>query len=528
MDRFEAPQLQKSSTYHIVAQDDMDMMKEPLVEKPAPLRPTIIRERPMSTASSNSSITLRDMQQTTHCLANMHRRRRRKPLAGDRILKAVRRTPPFFKYGFLAIVSGIPFIVFTVLAYTIWKDKCIGPDKLGITVISFAKYLDIGWATLLVIIALASCMGRFFSWACRKSVETARYENMARVMSFRITMMLWIGAMRLATCRTWQVSMMTDFQDDWVYKLRVTLEFMAIAALLFLVQGIFVQTIAIKYIQGYIGPRSQNAVNELEMLERLNHLVKPRSRSKGMAKIFRKLFTPPKEHLLDAIHKGKSSDQEVRGYASILWTTVAGAETTITMADIHARLLSLKRDPDDAADLFEILDRDGDGVANRQEFEDLIAQTVQQLKSRAVAMEGISIIMKKLEFMFTVVMIVAILFLYRELFSEFKSASTNISRRRILQQRSCNPTRDALGRHGRNRLRLLSTSCGASKFLRLGFRKTFVRCRRSRQCLGPHAGGTEYLPHTHEFRGVGWWKEAAGADQPSEAEYGTVGEFDQE
>lgn len=413
MDRVKSPPLLKSNTYHIIAQDDMDgKFVDDLKDKPA--RRPVVTERPLSCASFSSSTTLQEKRDSTRSLSNRHRRRK-KPLPGDRIHQCIRRVPLFIKGAVVVILSGLPFAIFTGLSFTRFRNDCIGLVELGVTYKDFAMYLDIGWATLLVIVALAEVVSRFFSWLCCRWSVTTKYAPLANTLSFRITLMLWIGAMRLATCRMWPVSMEEGHMKNWVYQLRLILEFLAIAAFIFVVQGTLLQLIAVQYVQGYIGPRSERAMNELETLQKLNELLQPRlldDKARIVPNLVQKLFLPPKNCVFDAIRKGHSSDEEVMGYAAILWTTVAGNKPVLTHLDIFERLVVLRRDPEGAEELFELLDRDGNNIVSKQEFQDLVLQVALQLKNRAAAMQGITRLLGKLEIMFSMVLIGAIIFVY--------------------------------------------------------------------------------------------------------------------
>jgi hypothetical protein len=415
MSRFEASPLRKSSTYHVLAQDDIDTSYNPRAEQSPESSPPMTYSRPTlsSAASYQSSVTLNEKRHSSRSLGEMPRRRR-KPLVGDRFLQSVRRLPLIVKASVVVVVTGTPFGILTGLAFTKYYNQCIGDEGLDIHFNDLALYLDIGWATLMFLIAIAEGVARFFGWLCCLASGTSKYSQLAKTMWFRTTMMLWIGAMRLATCRIWPISMEHGYHANWVFNLRVLLEFLAVAALILLIQGFLVQIIAVQYVQGYIGPRSDNAMNELDILRRLNHLIRKRSMhgSRYIVKILRKIFMERTVDLFDAIRTGHSSDAEVQGFAVILWTTVAGNKSNILMIDIYERLVSLKRDPEGAGELFDLLDRTGEGRVSRVEFEDLVSQTATQLKKRAAAMRGISRLLRKLEIMFTILVCAAILFVY--------------------------------------------------------------------------------------------------------------------
>ena len=160
-------------------------------------------------------------------------------------------------------------------------------------------------------------------------------------------------------------------------------------------------------------------MDELETLQRLNGLLRPRKRHAKRAlflKFLRKIFLPRENDILNEIRQGCGTEEEVIGYAAILWTSVASTRKQITRADICQRLVQLGRDPDIGQDLFLQLDRSGDNVVTRQEFEDLVVLAAAQLKKRAGAMTGITLLLRKLEAILCILVFGLIMFIYSECF----------------------------------------------------------------------------------------------------------------
>jgi hypothetical protein len=422
----DTPMLVETKTYSAVVQEDAEEDSSPSVASTSSSPRRNTNQRPDS-FSSTASTTVYDKRLSSASL-NTLGRRHRKPLAGDRFLKIISRTPLILKIFFLIVLTGLPFGAFTGLAYTTFANSLIGEHELHVTYKDLSIFLDTGWAAFLIILALAECCGRFFSWVSHSSVRTAKYAPLADTMWFRLTMIAWIGVMHQAACMIWPIAMEDGHVRNWVFQLRLVLEFLTAAAGIFLVQGILLQLIAVQYVQGYIGPRSQRAVDELETLRRLNDLLVPRrtrDKSKFIAKLLRKIFLPPKSDVFDQIREGRCGVEEVSGYAAVLWATVAGSKPVITISDMYERLLSLRRDPGGAGDLFLLLDRSHDHSVSREEFEQLVLRTAGQLRKQAAAMTGITLLLRKLEILLCLIVAAFIVFLYSKLCQTSSSSHAN-------------------------------------------------------------------------------------------------------
>ena len=237
-------------------------------------------------------------------------KRKQKPLPGDRFYKACRRLPLIVKAFLVTAISGLPFAVFLGLSYTTYKGRDFGDEnKLRVTYEQLALFLSIAWASLLIIFTLAEGFGRFGRWICGMSKKSIRYAPLAQTMCFRLTMMAWVGAMHLATCRIWPMSTDNAFKGTWTYELREAFMFLIIAFTIIFIQGLCLQLIAIRYVGGDVGPRSQRASDELLVIQELNNLVKPHIAADDLgivAKLLRKVFMPVEESVFDDIRNGKS------------------------------------------------------------------------------------------------------------------------------------------------------------------------------------------------------------------------------
>jgi hypothetical protein len=351
-------------------------------------------------------------------IKSMQARRRRKarPLPGDRFYQACRRLPLVVKAFLVTVVSGLPFAIFLGLSYTKYKNRDVGDEyKLHVKYQEIALFLSISWAALLIIFALAEGFGRFGRWICQLSKKSIRYAPLAQTMCFRITMIAWVGAMHLTTCMIWPSSTDKAYKGTWTFKLREAFMFLTIAFTIIFLQGLFLQLIAIQYIGGYVGPRSQRASDELEVIQELNNLVKPHVGADDLgivAKLLKKIFMPVQVTIFDDIRTGHSDEDEVRKYADTIWNTIAGPRTHLVANDITSRLQAMGRDTDKGEELFILLDESCDGVVSRDELERLVMTTASQLRKRAGAMRGIQLLLSKLEFLLTIIMFGLIIFVY--------------------------------------------------------------------------------------------------------------------
>lgn len=376
-----------------------------------------IAERPLSSLS-NSSVAMEDRRRSVAAL-RVSVRRHRKPRAADRMFAACRHLPLFVKAVLIIALTGAPIAVYTGLAYTRYRGAFVGDGRLLVSHGNLSVWLIIAWVSFLVVVTVAEMLGRFFSWLCHTSSITVKYAPLADTMWFRLTLMAWVGALHKATCVLWPISLQPGHSNNWVYTLRQVFEFMTVALAIFLVQGIVLQFIGIQYVQGYIGARSERAMDELETLQHLDALVRPRKMHGNwdfLTQIVRMVFLPRKSNIFVEIRNGRSTDEEVAGYAALIWATVAGSRLDISRADICERLTELGRDPEGGRDLFILLDRSGDNKVTRLEFEELVILAAAQLKKRAGAMRGITLLLRKLEVILCFLVFGLIMFVYSKQF----------------------------------------------------------------------------------------------------------------
>lgn len=201
----------------------------------------------------------------------------------------------------------------------------------------------------------------------------------------------------------------------WVDTLREAFRFLIIAFALIVVQGIILQLSSIQYIQGYMGPRSQRASDELNTIKQLHDLVDPKSQDQVhvMGKAIRKLLVPVNENdPYYRISHGLGDEALWTEYAQSLWETISQGKDSINRMDIARQLTAMNRDPDRGFDLFNQLDHSGDGEVTFDEVEKLVHRVGTLLKARDEAQHGIKRLLSKLEILLSIVMLAGILLLW--------------------------------------------------------------------------------------------------------------------
>ena len=375
--------------------DATDMIKEVAIDKPQPA------------AAPSYGIKRSD---------TVHRHRKQKPLPLDRLFQRAHKTPHAVKLLLIVLLTGMPFVIFMLVARFALRHENIGPTGPGYvraTYFQLSKWMMICWAALLIIFGLAEGLASLASWACSLHTHWVKYAPLANTMSFRITMLAWAGASYQANCSIWPATT----KEDWTHTLQTTFEFLVVAFAIVLVQGIVLQLIAIRYVEGYIGPRSNRASNELETIRDINNLVKRHIEHDDPSyflRIFKKLFYPIEETMYDKIASGNASQEVHREYAATIWNTIATDLHTdgLTSAHFAARLKDMGRDPEAGEDLFAQLDESCDGQVTREELEALVVNTGAQLNKRADSMRGIKNLLFKLEILLTLVVFGIIVFIY--------------------------------------------------------------------------------------------------------------------
>lgn len=345
----------------------------------------------------------------------IRRQRRQKPLPFDRAAHTFHRTPRAVKGLLIVILTGIPFMIFMLVARFALRHRNIGPAELHATYFKLAKWMTVCWASLLIIFGLAESFARLAAWTCSLSTDWVKYAPLANTLCFRLSMLVWAGAAHQANCQVWTSNYVG--RDNWPAKLKQVFVFLTISFAVLLVQGIFMQLIAIRYVEGYVGPRARKGLQEIQTIRELNNLVKKHLEHDDpsyFAKMFKKIFFPVEDSAFDAIVNGTASEEAHREYAAAIWNTVAVDmhKDELTSEDISSRLRAMGRDSSSAEDLFAQLDKSGDGSVTRDELEDLVVNTGAQLNKRADSMKGIKKLLFKLELLLTCLVFGVIVFIY--------------------------------------------------------------------------------------------------------------------
>lgn len=343
------------------------------------------------------------------------RHRPQKPLPFDRVAHLFHRIPRAIKVLLIIILTGIPFMIFMLVARYALQHRKIGPAGLDATYFKLAKWMTACWASLLIIFTLAEGLARFASWMCSLSAHWVKYAPLANTLCFRLTLLIWAIAAHQANCYIWKDTYVG--RDNWPAELKQVFVFLIISFAVLLAQGIFMQLIAIRYVEGYVGPRARKGLKEIETIRDLNNLVKKHIEHDDpsyFVKMFKKFFFPVVDSAFESIVNGTASEEEHREYAAAIWSTVTldNQKDTLNATDISSRLKAMGRDPEVAEDLFAQLDKSGDGHVTRDELEDLVVNTGAQLNKRADSMKGIKQLLFKLEFLLTCLVFGVIVFIY--------------------------------------------------------------------------------------------------------------------
>lgn len=312
-------------------------------------------------------------------------------------------------------------MIFMLVARYTLQGQTLGgvPANLHATYFRLAKWLLICWAALLITFALAEILAAISAKCCNLSCKSAKYAPLAKTLCWRITWLVWTGVAYQANCYVWPDAVDASDKDAWPAKLKQVFLFLIISTAILLVQGIVLQLIAIRYVEGFVGPRSQRASNELQTIRDLNNLVKPHvelDNPNFVVKMLKRVFWPVEYTEFDRITDGRANSEQHKEYAAKLWDTITvdSHKEALTSRDISERLVQMGRVPDDeeVEDLFAQLDESCDGNVTREELEALVLTTGAQLNKRASSMLGIKTLLRKLEVLLTCLVFGVIVFIY--------------------------------------------------------------------------------------------------------------------
>lgn len=343
-----------------------------------------------------------------------------RPLLFDRIYRTCAEQAIGVKALIIAAVTCIPFVIFYCVSHQErYKSVKIGPNNYKVNIRFLSTWLIVCWGSFIGILYVGRVLAAGLCYLCSQSTPLARYKRLASDVTVRMTLMLWaaVGYATIADiAKTQKSGISASALESWVKRLHTAFMFLIIAFAVIFVQGVILQLITIQYIEGYIGPRTERASNELETIKALQDLVNPHldhSHIGFFAKMLRKLLMPINSRdPYYLISRGQGNDDIWQEYAFKIWSEIAAGRSYITVQDITQRLVAMNRDPEKGQDLFYALDESTDGQVTEDELHRLIRQTGLQLNKRAQAMSGIKALIRKLEVITSIVMLGIIVFIY--------------------------------------------------------------------------------------------------------------------
>lgn len=394
------------------------MLREMSMEKVPDIN---IQEVPLTPKGSEyeSDIQKQSYRRST-TLANHKPMKKTFPL--DRFRKACQRQGPLVKAALITIITGIPFLIFLLVTlFALPKGTIVGPAGSKATIFELAKWLFISWATFMALLWCGRVLAAFSAWCCTLLESWEKYQRLAEAICTRIVLMFWAVVCHAVLPSIFHHSFEKEpAASDWTAKLQKAFLFLIIAFAIILCQGIFLELSAINYIQGWMGPRSQRASDELDTIRRLYELTNPHietTKSGYFSKVARKLLLPFDDtDLYYRMSLGQGDPELWNQYATHVWNSISQGKTSINRFDIDHQLRAMNRDPARGFNLFLQLDESCDGQVTLDEVEKLVRRVGLQLNTRARAQHGIDSLLKKLEILLSIVMAGIILFLY----SEFK------------------------------------------------------------------------------------------------------------
>lgn len=333
----------------------------------------------------------------------------------DRFLKSCAKQTPFVTGLIFTILTAIPFVVFLLVAANRPRMTIGGKDSKA-TLTQLAKWLLVCWGGFIGLQWIGNGLAAFFSWFCGLSARWIRYQRLAEAICLRFVLLLWAIVIWAIIPRVFHDSVGDPKVKDWVTQLQKAFMFISIAFAILLVQGIILELAAVNYIQGWMGPRSQRASDELDTIKQLHALVNPHAKGVGMmGKMFERLVLPSDDRdLYYQIYNGRGDADMWKQYADRLWDCVSqgNATTSLRQIDLIQQLERMGRDGARGQMLFTQLDASCDGEVTLEEVENLVHRVGVQLNMRAKAQGGIKSLLRKLEILLTIVVLGLIIFLY--------------------------------------------------------------------------------------------------------------------
>lgn len=485
---------------------------------------TVIKEVPLGTPNSEKpkALSVPAMPSYRRSMELSRPKQKQKPLPLDRFHRAWKDQAALVRGMAITLLTGIPFIIFFLVArYALPAHLTIGPKELGATIFELSKWLFCAWGSFWILLWCGRILAAFLSWVCSMSRSLAGFKRLARTLTLRMVLLLWAAVCYNMVGRVFHHALGANIAKDtatvynWVNELKRAFKFLMIAFAIIFGQGIVLELASVQYVQGWMGPRSQRAFDELETIKKLQHLVDPHVSAETLGivrKVCRVLFLPiDSNDLYYQISNGGGDNEMWSAYANKIWNSIARGKQALTRFHIDQQLRDMHRDTSHAQDLFTQLDESCDGNVTQDELEKLVQRIGLQLNVRAQAQRGINSLLRKLEAILCIVMVGIILFLYSmySLLSNSIKDPLIVTSSPILRKRRRPRPRHLLDRSHRPILRLQWRPPRVHQLMRLRLRQAPIRRRRLHRDEGEETHRQQDLPNAHEFR-RGWRSRRAG------------------
>lgn len=359
-----------------------------------------------------------------------HPKSTKRSLPLDQFFEACASQAPFVKAAVVTFVTGVPFLVFLLITlYALPKKTILGPPGSKATIFELSKWLLISWASFMGLLWCGKILAAISTWCCTLSKSWIKFQRLTQTICLRMVLMLWAIVCYAVIPSVFHHSLGTKgIVEHWVQMLQKAFKFLIIAFAIFLVQGIVLELSSIQYIQGWMGPRSQRACDELDTIKQLHELTDPHVSSGNagyVTKVLKKLLLPVRnDDLYYRISCGQGHPEMWAEYANYIWDSISQGKATVTRFDVDEQLRAMNRDhdPSRGRELFIQLDDSCDGQVILGEVEKLVQRVGLQLNTRAQAQRGIDSLLRKLEVILSVVMCGIIFFVYGKLSPAFDEA----------------------------------------------------------------------------------------------------------
>lgn len=338
-----------------------------------------------------------------------------KPLPIDRVIEFIKRQPPLLKGAVGTLLTGLPFLIFyAVTVNSIKPGTTVGGHAL---MRELAEWLFISTCVLILLFWGGKGFAKMTSYICGLSERTQKFQGLVGAVFVRLVFMMWTVISYAIIPDIFKHNGGADatLENNWVHTLQQAFKFMAIAAGIILAQGIFLELIAIDYVEGWANPRSQRAYDELALIKDLHSLVDPNAAKQDtsmMSRFYKKLVSPETNTLYWKISEGRGTKEDWCEYATKMWDSLSRGKAAMTRFDFDQRLRDMGRSTGKGEELFNQLDDSCDGNVTQEELEKLVCTLGMELNIRFAAQDGIHKLLRKLEILMLIAIGIIIAFVY--------------------------------------------------------------------------------------------------------------------